>query len=360
MEKILSIRNITKSFGDKTVISNLSLDIEKGRFITLLGPSGCGKTTTIRMIAGLEAPDCGNILLNGQDVTALPPDKRSVNTVFQNYALFPHLNVYKNIAYGLKVLKYSKDEIRKKVQDILSLVELPGFELRMPGELSGGQRQRVAIARALVLNPDILLLDEPLGALDLQLRRQMQRELKAMQTRLGITFIYITHDQEEAMAMSDEIVIMQDGQIVQQGTPREIYEHPATPFAASFIGESNIIDGELTEKLTEFSIFMTAAGQGIVASPDAAYEKKEIRVSVRPADLNLSDTKHDWFDLSGTVKSVLYTGSVTRVTVDTSVGPLTAELSGHSADSCQAGDAVYLWWDPMHSAVIGGYGEAAL
>ncbi|MGI6269743.1 MAG: ABC transporter ATP-binding protein [Candidatus Howiella sp.] len=350
MEPILSIENITKSFGENRVLDRLSLRVGRGRFVTLLGPSGCGKTTTIRIVAGLETPDAGRVLLNGEDVTALPPDKRRVNTVFQNYALFPHLDVYNNIAYGLKVRRLPRSEIRKKVSDILALVELPGFENRSPAELSGGQRQRVAIARALVLDPEILLLDEPLGALDLQLRRQMQRELKAIQLRLGITFIYITHDQEEAMSMSDDIILMQNGRIEQQGTPREIYEHPATEFAASFIGESNILHGTLSVG-ERGQAFLDTPGGKIPCAPPSVKQDGSAAVSIRPHDIAVSREGRD-FALPGTVKHIQYTGSLVRLTVETEAGLLTAELDGHAAGFWQ-GDAVCLFWKPEHAAVIG-------
>ena len=236
----LELKEIKKSFTEgEAVLDNISLEISKGEFITLLGSSGCGKTTTLRIIAGLEQPDAGSVWLDGREVTGLEPNQRDVNTVFQNYALFPHMNVAENIGYGLKLKKVPKSEIRKKVSQMLELVQLEGYEKRKPSELSGGQKQRVAIARALVNNPKVLLLDEPLGALDLQLRRAMQIELKHLQKKLGITFIYITHDQEEAINMSDRIAVMKDGRIEQIGTPDEIYNHPKT----SYVGNANILHG---------------------------------------------------------------------------------------------------------------------
>ena len=240
----LELKEIKKSFTEgEAVLDNISLEISKGEFITFLGSSGCGKTTTLRIIAGLEQTDSGSVWINGQDVTKLPPDKRDVNTVFQNYALFPHMNVAENIGYGLKLRKVPRGEIKKKVAQMLELVQLEGYEKRKPSELSGGQKQRVAIARALVNNPKVLLLDEPLGALDLQLRRAMQIELKHLQKKLGITFIYITHDQEEAINMSDRIAVMRDGCIEQIGTPDEIYNHPKTSYVATFVGNANILHG---------------------------------------------------------------------------------------------------------------------
>ena len=243
-EVSLELKEIKKSFTEgEAVLDNISLEISKGEFITLLGSSGCGKTTTLRIIAGLEQPDAGSVWLDGREVTGLEPNQRDVNTVFQNYALFPHMNVAENIGYGLKLKKVPKSEIRKKVSQMLELVQLEGYERRKPSELSGGQKQRVAIARALVNNPKVLLLDEPLGALDLQLRRAMQIELKHLQKKLGITFIYITHDQEEAINMSDRIAVMRDGCIEQIGTPDEIYNHPKTSYVATFVGNANILHG---------------------------------------------------------------------------------------------------------------------
>ena len=243
-EVSLELKEIKKSFTEgEAVLDNISLEISKGEFITLLGSSGCGKTTTLRIIAGLEQPDAGSVWLDGREVTGLEPNQRDVNTVFQNYALFPHMNVAENIGYGLKLKKVPKSEIKKKVSQMLELVQLEGYEKRKPSELSGGQKQRVAIARALVNNPKVLLLDEPLGALDLQLRRAMQIELKHLQKKLGITFIYITHDQEEAINMSDRIAVMRDGRIEQIGTPDEIYNHPKTSYVATFVGNANILHG---------------------------------------------------------------------------------------------------------------------
>ena len=242
-QTILQLQNIEKSFDGTPVLRGISLDAAAGEFITLLGSSGCGKPTTLRIIAGLESPDAGRVLLEGRDVTDTPPNKRDVNTVFQNYALFPHMTVAANIGYSLKLRRRPKEEIAKAVAQALELVQLTEYENRMPNQLSGGQKQRVAIARAVVNRPRVLLLDEPLGALDLQLRRQMQLELKALQQQLGITFIYITHDQEEALTMSDRIAVMRDGQFVQVGTPAQVYDEPRTSFVARFVGSANILQG---------------------------------------------------------------------------------------------------------------------
>ena len=251
MEKnhAIDLKNISKRYGDNLVLDNINLYIRKNEFLTLLGPSGCGKTTTLRIIGGFEQPTEGNVIFEGKDITNTPPYERQINTVFQKYALFPHMNVFDNIAFGLKIKKLPKDEIKTRVQEMLRLVNLKGFENRTIDSLSGGQQQRVAIARALVNEPKVLLLDEPLGALDLKLRKEMQIELKNMQKRVGITFIYVTHDQEEALTMSDTVVVMDKGIIQQIGTPVDIYNEPNNAFVAKFIGESNIVDGIMHKDL---------------------------------------------------------------------------------------------------------------
>lgn len=249
-ENIIELRHLTKTYEDGfTAVSDFNLQIKRGEFVTFLGPSGCGKTTTLRMIAGFDTPTGGEILLNGKNITDLPPNKRPVNTVFQRYALFPHMNIFENIAFGLKQKKLPQEVIVRKVKKVLDLVDLEGFENRSVSTLSGGQQQRVAIARALVNEPEILLLDEPLGALDLKMRKEMQLELKSMHDELGITFIYVTHDQEEALTMSDQIVVMNEGKIQQLGTPEDIYNEPKNAFVADFIGESNIFNGIMTGHL---------------------------------------------------------------------------------------------------------------
>jgi len=245
---IISLEGVEKRFGSNLVVKKMNLEIAEGEFLTLLGPSGCGKTTTLRMIAGFEEASAGVIKVEGERIEDKEPFQRNVNTVFQNYALFPHMTVFNNVAYGLTIKKVPKPEIQERVMEMLRLVQLEGFEKRKPDELSGGQKQRVAIARALVNKPKVLLLDEPLGALDLKLRKQMQIELKRLQKKLGITFIYVTHDQEEALTMSDRIAVMHDGVLEQLDVPMEIYEHPKTKFVAGFIGESNIFDGKVTDK----------------------------------------------------------------------------------------------------------------
>jgi spermidine/putrescine transport system ATP-binding protein len=239
------LERVTKTFGDALAVDDLSLDIAEGEFFSMLGPSGCGKTTTLRMIGGFEEPSRGTVYLGGRDVTDLPPYKRDVNTVFQSYALFPHLNVFENVAFGLRRRKVAKGDVKARVDDALRLVEMSGFEERKPGQMSGGQQQRVALARALVNHPKVLLLDEPLGALDLKLRKQMQLELKRIQQEVGITFIYVTHDQEEAMTMSNRLAVMRAGRTEQIGPPEEVYEKPQTQFVAAFLGASNLLEGDL-------------------------------------------------------------------------------------------------------------------
>lgn len=259
-DTILELKHITKNFGTTEVLRDINIQIDKGEFITLLGPSGCGKTTILRIIAGLEEPDSGKVYLNGEDVTDSEPNKRDVNTVFQNYALFPHMTVEENISYGMKLRKTDKKQMAAKVAEALELVQLSGYSKRMPSELSGGQKQRVAIARAIVNNPKVLLLDEPLGALDLQLRRQMQTELKRLQKKLGITFIYITHDQEEAMNMSDRIAVMREGLFEQIGGPAQIYDRPETSYVAEFVGNANLIHGKVTSIQDNIAEIETAGG----------------------------------------------------------------------------------------------------
>jgi len=292
-ETILELQNITKQFGDTKVLNGISLCIGKGEFITLLGASGCGKTTTLRIIAGLETPDQGKVVLAGKDVTDTEPNRRDVNTVFQNYALFPHMTVAANIGYSLKLKKRPKEEIQKTVGEALALVQLTGYEKRMPSELSGGQKQRVAIARALVNQPSVLLLDEPLGALDLQLRRQMQLELKQLQKRLGLTFIYITHDQEEALNMSDRIVVMKDGFIQQVDTPQNLYEYPVNEFVAGFMGspQMNFIDAKLGKNGNDFTVTfgnctITVPAKKAEGTTLANYVGKDIVFGIRPEDVH--------------------------------------------------------------------------
>ena len=300
-QNIIEIKNVSKTYGDNTVLKNLSLNIRKNEFLTLLGPSGCGKTTTLKILAGFESGDSGKVLFNGEDISNLPPYKRQLNTVFQKYALFPHMNVYENIAFGLKIKKVSKNEIDKKVSEMLKLVALEGFEKRAIDSLSGGQQQRVAIARALVNEPKVLLLDEPLGALDLKLRKEMQLELKKIQKRLGITFIFVTHDQEEALTMSDTIVVMNKGKIQQMGSPEDIYNEPANAFVADFIGESNIVNGTMLEDLkVEFC-------DHVFTCVDKGFNTNEaVDVVIRPEDIEITSPENGM--ITGKVNSVKFKG----------------------------------------------------
>ena len=282
-DNIIELKHITRTYEDGfSAVSDFNLEVKRGEFVTFLGPSGCGKTTTLRMIAGFDLPTSGEILLNGEPITNLPPNKRPINTVFQRYALFPHMNIYENIAFGLKQKKTPKDVIEKKVKKVLALVDLEGFENRSVATLSGGQQQRIAIARALVNEPEILLLDEPLGALDLKMRKEMQIELKAMHDELGITFIYVTHDQEEALTMSDKIVVMSEGKMQQIGTPEDIYNEPKNAFVADFIGESNIFNGIMTGKLK------ARFCGGEFACVDDVEQGTHITAVVRPEDVELT------------------------------------------------------------------------
>lgn len=297
---IIKLENISKSFGEEDILENFSVEIARHEFVTILGPSGCGKTTTLRLIGGFELPDSGRILFDGEDITSLPPYKRRLNTVFQKYALFPHMNVFDNVAFGLSIKKVDKKIMKEKVSDVLKLVNLKGFENRNISSLSGGQQQRIAIARALVNEPEVLLLDEPLGALDLKLRQEMQLELKKIQTKLGITFIYVTHDQEEALTMSDEIIVMNDGQIQQKGTPVDIYNEPKNAFVAGFIGESNIIDGIMKKDL-----LVQFASQDFVCLDSGFDENELVDVVIRPEDIKFDKENGR---IKGTVQSVVFKG----------------------------------------------------
>lgn len=354
-EPILRLEQLCKDFGDGPVLRGLSLDIYAGEFLTLLGPSGCGKTTTLRIIAGLERPTSGRVYLNGRDVTALPPEKRQVNTVFQNYALFPHMNVFQNIAYGLKVLGISKQEQRERVMAALALVRLSGYEKRMPSQLSGGQRQRVAIARAVVLRPKVLLLDEPLGALDLKLRQEMQKELKQLQRQLGITFVYITHDQEEALNMSTRIVILRNGSIEQTGTPEDVYERPRTLFAADFIGQSNLLPGIVTGKETGRLTLQVADFSVPAAAPDGFSPAvgDPVVLCLRPQRVRYGSTPQHGMCLEGRIHSKEYIGGMqhTQITLGDSI-TLNAVTQSAELDSYPIGSQVYVGWDARHAPIV--------
>jgi spermidine/putrescine transport system ATP-binding protein len=310
------LERVTKDFGETVAVDDLSLDIASGEFFSMLGPSGCGKTTTLRMIGGFEEPTRGTIYLDGRDVTDRPPYKRDVNTVFQSYALFPHLNVFENVAFGLRRRKVGDKDITGRVNEALRLVDLEGFEKRKPGQMSGGQAQRVALARALVNQPKVLLLDEPLGALDLKLRKQMQLELKRIQQEVGITFIYVTHDQEEAMTMSDRLAVMRHGKIEQIGPPEDVYESPQTQFVAGFLGASNLLEGEVKEQMDGYSSVLLAGGDAVILPSDRAPFAigDPVLVGVRPEKVVIEAARDDariergWNSVSGLLRVATYIG----------------------------------------------------
>lgn len=345
-EIIVSLVNVNKMYGNNQVVKNMNLDIEKGEFLTLLGPSGCGKTTTLRMIAGFEDATSGVITVEGERVEDKEPYERNVNTVFQSYALFPHMTVYDNIAYGLKVKKVPKAEIRKRVDEMLEMVRLKGFEKRKPAQMSGGQKQRVAIARALINGPKVLLLDEPLGALDLKLRKQMQLELKRLQKKLQITFVYVTHDQEEALTMSDKIAVMKDGVLEQVSSPKELYEHPRTRFVAGFIGESNIFDamaGKTSGDILEFQMEV-GYGQISVHGYESFEPGEAFHVSVRPENTQISKEKIENFNIRGVIKEYIYVGNMVKAIVVLNTGEEVKVNRLHEF-GYDINDEVYIHWD---------------
>lgn len=351
---LLRLENLEKSFDGNPVLNGISLSVESGEFVTLLGPSGCGKTTTLRIIAGLLEPDGGRVYLEGKDITNLEPEKRDLNTVFQNYALFPHMNVEKNISYGLRIKGMKRPEWQKRVGEMLSLVQLQGYEKRMPAQMSGGQRQRVAIARAVVLNPKLLLLDEPLGALDLKLRRQMQQELKDIQRRLGIAFIYITHDQEEALNMSDRIAIMNAGCFEQVGTPEEIYERPRTRFVADFVGQTNLLEMTVIDK-DESGLTLEYAGRRVPARK-ADFEVnigEKVSLSLRTERISFSRNADKTCLLPGTLRAKHYAGGSMRAVIALEDGREMTVLcqSGDRAEG-EIGERVYLSWNRDEAPVV--------
>ena len=350
-EPIVSIVNVEKFYGKNKVVNNLNMNIEEGEFLTMLGPSGCGKTTTLRMIAGFEDATTGIIKVENERVEDKEPYERNVNTVFQNYALFPHMTVYENIAYGLNIKKVPKNEVKERVEEILELVQLKGFEKRKPDQMSGGQKQRVAIARALVNRPKVLLLDEPLGALDLKLRKQMQVELKRLQRKLKTTSVYVTHDQEEALTMSDRIAIMNGGNLEQIGTPDEIYEKPKTKFVAGFIGESNILEGVVTK--IENGRLEIAAECGNIQTYDEGFKVNEtLYVSIRPENMKYSKTPVEGFSLVGCVKDHIYVGALIKTIVALSNGDEIKINRLPSEEQIKENEVVYLYWDDKSGVPI--------
>ena len=355
-EPILRLQHIQKDFGNGPVLHDLCLDVYAGEFLTLLGPSGCGKTTTLRIIAGLEKPNDGQVLLDGQDITRLPPEKRPINTVFQSYALFPHMNVFQNIAYGLKVLGVSRREQQQRVAEALSLVRLSGYEKRMPTQLSGGQRQRVAIARSVILRPRILLLDEPLGALDLKLRQEMQVELKQLQRQLGMTFIYITHDQEEALNMSSRIVIIREGRIEQIGTPEEVYDQPATLFAADFIGQSNLLHGQVTVCNLDGTLTLQVGDVSVPALLNQNYAPRpgdKAVLCLRPQQVRYGNVPQNGMTLTGVIRSNEYVGGMqhTQIALGGSL-VLRAVSQPAETDGRAVGTEVYVGWNLRHAPLL--------
>jgi spermidine/putrescine transport system ATP-binding protein len=360
----IELSGVVKEFHARgeviTAVAGIDLDIREGEFFSLLGPSGCGKTTTMRMVAGFEEPTQGVIRLHGQDVTNVPPNKRDVNMVFQSYALFPHMNVFENVAFGLRRKAVAKPEVTRRVGEMLDIVDMAGRSERRPRELSGGQQQRVALARALVNNPRALLLDEPLGALDLKLRQAMQVELKRIQREVGITFVYVTHDQGEALTMSDRIAVMNDGSIEHLGTPREIYEHPRTRFVAGFIGTSNLLTGTVTRLDGDHAIIQISQDERIIVPVQdrAVSEGSRLELTVRPEkiDLTTAGPSGEGCALRGTVTEVVYLGTSTNFSVTTSAGADVVVFQQNSASAgnmAARGDSVWLSWNPQHSYPIG-------
>jgi spermidine/putrescine transport system ATP-binding protein len=345
----ISLESVGKQYDGVDVVRDVNLVVAEGEFFSLLGPSGCGKTTTLRMIAGFVSPDSGRIILEGRDVTSVPANRRPVNMVFQQYALFPHMTVYDNIVFGLSVKRVPRRAHRERVDEFLRVVALEGFERRRPRELSGGQQQRVALARALVNRPAALLLDEPLGALDVKLRRHMQLELKRIQHELGTTFVYVTHDQEEAMAMSDRIAVMNGGCVEQVGSPRDIYEHPATAFVADFIGSLNAIEITVDEVLGGYALARLGERERIVVPVDAQVRRgAAIRIAVRPECVRIDSSNGDQLEngsrLEGTVGEVVYLGMYTQFHVDTQAGRVVSHRLAERAPGPAVGSPVALTW----------------
>jgi spermidine/putrescine transport system ATP-binding protein len=351
----VSLQGVWKRFGEHVAVRDMNLTVGRGEFFSLLGPSGCGKTTTLRMIAGFEQPSEGRILLEGDPVEGVPPYRRNVNTVFQGYALFEHLDVRRNVAFGLERRKVAKSEIERRVAEALELVRLRGREKARPRELSGGQKQRVALARALVNHPTVLLLDEPLGALDLQLRKRMQVELKAIQREVGITFVYVTHDQEEALAVSDRIAVMNDGVIVQCGAPEEVYERPERPFVAGFIGISNLLEATVSDRA---SVRLSTGAACAAPVPDGVPVGAAVHLSVRPEKIALDEMLEDGMvALDGTVVERVYLGTTTQVIVELGPGVRLVALEANtyrarSDDRWELGTRVRLGWRPEHGLVL--------
>lgn len=354
-QDMIILAGLNKKFGDFTAVNDLNVNVKKGDFLTLLGPSGCGKTTTLRMIAGFEDPTSGSILISGKHVEHLPPNRRPVNTVFQNYALFPHLNIRQNIGFGLKLKKMKQSEINEKVEEVIHMVRLEEHADKSPLQLSGGQKQRVAIARAIVNNPKVLLLDEPLGALDLKLRKEMQLELKALQKRLGMTFVYVTHDQEEALTMSDRIIIMNKGNLEQIGTAREIYESPHTNFVAKFIGETNLFEDAVVTRKSGSSYTLEWKDITMAVESDMNFDIGEkAGISVRNENMTVStEPKADRNSIPVRYSQTVYVGNLTKhITLLSDGSPINAVYFSEKAENYAEGSEVYVNWKPENGVLI--------
>jgi spermidine/putrescine transport system ATP-binding protein len=349
----IRLASVTKRFGAVTAVDDVSLEIGAGEFFSLLGPSGCGKTTTLRMLGGFDLPTTGRIELRGRDVTYAPPDKRPVNMVFQSYALFPHLDVADNIAFGLKRRGVDQAEIRRRTGDILEKVHLPGYEKRRTHELSGGQQQRVALARALVNEPQVLLLDEPLGALDLKLRKRLQVELKRIQMDVGITFVYVTHDQEEALTMSDRIAVMHGGRIEQVGPPEDLYDRPSTSFVADFIGTTNLLSGTIEAIAADLATIRLDSGDACVVATHRRHVGAPVQLSIRPEAIGLVRPSGEGQALVATVEQVAYLGAAVQYQVRTRGGLALAALAGKGGPRFDAGESIELVWKPADALILG-------
>jgi spermidine/putrescine ABC transporter ATP-binding subunit len=356
-DRYVELIDITKVYGSLPIVNSVRLSIRRGEFITLLGPSGCGKTTTLKMIAGFVEPTAGEIRIKGELVNEKPPYMRNTSMVFQNYALFPHLTIFENVAFGLRLRKYAKEEIERKVREALELVQLPGVERRYPRELSGGQQQRVALARALVIEPDVLLLDEPLSSLDLKLRQALRLEIKSIQRMIGITTIYVTHDQGEALVMSDEVVVMDQGKIMQSGPPIEVYERPANEFVARFLGEANILSGRVQSTMNDDALVALHDGLSIITSTNLGAQiakNAEVRISIRPERIYVSSsTTRKTNSFRGRIEEVIYSGSEVRYQVSVQAHRLVIDKKIEELSALRSvGEDVYVEWDKENCTLL--------